>query len=630
MKQLKVLLAVISLILWVNFAASAQDVSDLKPAQEIEAIPQNDTLMPFIEGVVISYMREHDVPGVSLSIVRGGNVLYTGGYGRYDEDNSPVTKDTLFRMGSVSKTFSWTALMMLVDGEKVDLDADINTYLKDLQIPEAFDTPITVRDLVSHRTGFEDSFRLFTGTDDDPILNLKNLKRDMPLRVQPPGQRGSYSNYGSILASKIVEDVSGVPYQEFVRTRILDPLDMNDTFLVAPGKLPDRLNFSKSFNGSKTDSYMQGNPYSPIGFMTSTSADMAQWMLVHLGGGELDGLKLMTKAGHAKMRERAYPDRASAPGMLHGFMEDEYRGVKMYGHGGAIDNFRSSMNLIPELDIGIYISINSAPNRSLVSDLVHNVIDHAKGHEVAVLPEVDKNADLSAYTGTYLSNRRNWSTLVAAGRIGTESKVSTKDGLLTITANGKSRRYRPVPGTSDLFLARNGERILFTRDDDGVVRSYAGTYNQSSERVGFFDQSNFIYLAFALMTWFSLTTVIGAWRQQGRQVVQTKSGRRLGIFDFLSAVLIFSALASLIYFVSDTANAGADRFPTWPFFSAQLVRFMYSVVVVLAIPLLISLYWCWRKTGWSIWRKMHHTVFALAVILGALAALKFNLAFSSL
>jgi CubicO group peptidase (beta-lactamase class C family) len=196
----------------------------------------------FVDGAVQTLAREHGLPAITVSIVKDDAVWLAKAYGMADlaAARPASAESTLFRIGSVSKTFVWTAVMMLVERGKLDLKADVNTYLKQVRIDEAFGQPVTLRDLMHHRAGFEDTLRLFAVGDADTRSLNDLLVAQQPRRVFAPGTRTSYSNWGAALAAQIVEDVAGVPYADFLRREILDPLGMRNTDWTPPSRISRR------------------------------------------------------------------------------------------------------------------------------------------------------------------------------------------------------------------------------------------------------------------------------------------------------------------------------------------------------------------------------------------------------
>src|SRR6266436_3652762 len=187
----------------------------------------------FLDALIPSQLQNRNIAGAVVSVVKDGNVLFQKGYGYADvEAKRPVLPDqTLFRPGSISKLFTATAVMQLVEQGKLDLDRDVNDYL-DFPIPKTYPEPVTLRQLLTHTGGFEETLKnLFVAHESDIKLLRTYLVNEMPARIFPPGKIPSYSNYGFTLAGYIVERVSGEKFEHYITNHILQPLRMtNSTF----------------------------------------------------------------------------------------------------------------------------------------------------------------------------------------------------------------------------------------------------------------------------------------------------------------------------------------------------------------------------------------------------------------
>ncbi|MBA4183064.1 MAG: beta-lactamase family protein [Acidobacteria bacterium] len=181
----------------------------------------------FLDGIVPLQLEQQDIAGATVAIVKDGKILFAKGYGYADVKNKkPVSaEETLFRPGSVSKLFTWTAVMQLAEQGKLDLDRDVNEYL-DFKIPEAFGQPITLKNILTHTAGFEEQLKDFFAADKtNPNLG-EYVKTHLPKRIFPSGTTPAYSNYATTLAGYIVERVSGQPFTEYVEQHIFKPLGM--------------------------------------------------------------------------------------------------------------------------------------------------------------------------------------------------------------------------------------------------------------------------------------------------------------------------------------------------------------------------------------------------------------------
>src|SRR5512132_648905 len=195
----------------------------------------------FLDALIPSQLRNRNIAGAVVSVVKDGQVLFQKGYGYADvEEKKPVLPDqTLFRPGSISKLFTATAVMQLVEQGKLDLDRDVNDYL-DFPIPKTYPEPVTLRQLLTHTGGFEETLKnLFVAHESDIKPLRTYLVNEMPARIFPPGKIPSYSNYGFTLAGYIVERVSGEKFERYIENHILKPLGMNNSTFDQP--LPPQL-----------------------------------------------------------------------------------------------------------------------------------------------------------------------------------------------------------------------------------------------------------------------------------------------------------------------------------------------------------------------------------------------------
>lgn len=630
-------------------AANAQEPPDPAPTTPVDTVEltafeptrEEAKLEAYVDGVVAAHMREHGTPGVTVSVVQNGKLLFAKGYGVADAagTRSVAGDATMFRIGSVSKTFIWTSVMMLYERGLIDLDEDVNAYLEGVRIPDAFGAPVTMNHLMAHRAGFEDTLGVFTIRDGDDISLTDALNEHMPKRIYPPGARTSYSNWGSALAAKIVEDVSGVSYEEFLTKEIFEPLAMSKTTLKGPSETPEALKPRLAEgvelkNGVyKTADYMQIGPFAPAGAMASTAEDMAHWMLLHLDGGANESARLLKAETHAEMLSRAFSDRTAGADLMHGFMAQPYRGVETYGHGGATSAFYTNMVLVPELQVGIFISQNAATDRTLVTDLPKLVIDYLRPDAMAPRSGmgIAHLKDATAYAGQYLANRRSFSKFEKLFSLSDSYSVSsTGNGALVVAHAGDAHLYEPVPGVADTFENRFGSRIVFGRNDAGKVAYLSdGSGVHSYDRPGPFDNGSFLNASLGAVVLFSLTTLAGAWRRQGRPHGHKSIGVWLNRGDVVISglVLFFAGLLAAMSIALSSASASVML--DYPPLTITLMRSIGFALFAAAIVLVVSAPFAWMRSGWSIWRKAHHSAFVASLALFAVMLVAWRVIFSA-
>ena len=312
----------------------------------------------WLDGFVPYSLQRDSIAGAVVVVVKDGKVLTERGFGYADvAARKPVDPiNTLFRPGSISKLFTWTAVMQLVEQGKINLDADVNTYI-DFKIPPYQGRPITMRDLMRHTPGFGDVFKDgIRSTGAVPPLSVV-LRRMLPPRIFPAGTTPAYSNYGATLAGYIVQRVSGVPFDIYVQRNIFQPLGMSRSTFSQP--LPSTLSPFMA-RGYQTN-LDEAQPFElvsvpPAGGATVSGDDMAKFMIADLNQGA--GLMKPETA-----EQLFAPNTVILPGlnrMALGYYEQQVNGLSAIGHGGDLKYFHSYLWLIPSQKIGVFFSMNSA------------------------------------------------------------------------------------------------------------------------------------------------------------------------------------------------------------------------------------------------------------------------------
>ena len=599
-------------------------------AIEILSSGQRAELQSYVKGVVNSLRREHSLAALTLSVVKDDALWLEQGFGQSGLAASrPVVADqSLFRIGSVSKTFIWTAVMMLVERGQLDLDADVNSYLKNVRVAEAFGVPVTMRQLMHHRAGFEDSMRLYAVADDDPRSLAELLSEHQPKRVYPPGLRTSYSNWGAALAAQVVEDVSGKPYGEFLQGEILDPLGMTATTWTAPGKLNAiqrqalATGYKRDSGGLDVQGYMQLGAYWPAGGIASTATDMARWMRFHLNGGELEGTRLMSADTHAAMWTRAYDDRAAAADVAHGFQDRPYHGLRLLGHGGGTAAFLTQMVLVPELKLGVFLSQNGTYTRTTITQLPELIIDLINGggdYTPALAVEPGDAGTLAEVGGSYLQNRRVFSSFAAIMALdgGASISVRTADVLL-LQSGDKSTQYRRVDQERDVFESADAGRIAFIREGGRVVALADSSGVHTLEKVGVLGAPNTLFIAVGASLLLALTCLLGFWWRLGRGAAhgQGMAAGFAATIQLLSALCMLGFAVLVAMMVADLADFDLSTLAgNYPSQSMWHVHYAGWAVAGAGAAMLLALIPAWRATGWSWWRRLNFTAFALVLAL---------------
>ena len=325
----------------------------------------------FLDDLLAQEIEENHIAGAAVSVVKDGKLFFAKGYGYADLENKiPVDAEhTIFRIGSVTKLFTWTAVMQLVEQGKLDLDADVNTYL-DFRIPDTYPQPITLRHLMTHTAGFEDlHVEMVILKEEDMIPQREWLVSHIPARVRPPGEVAAYSNFGAALAGYIVARVSGQSYSQYVQEHILNPLGMKSS--TAQWPMPSALSARVSVGYMYDNGAFQVFPrlinhvdLFPIGIMGATATDMARFMIAHLQNGHYsDGnipkARILEEATAQQMHNTLYTPDPRILGTTYGFFDFKDNGQRTIGHSGTAEPMQSLLLLLPDQNLGVFVAYNS-------------------------------------------------------------------------------------------------------------------------------------------------------------------------------------------------------------------------------------------------------------------------------
>ena len=465
----------------------------------------------FVDGVVGPLMKNNNSPSGTVAIMRGGEMLLAKGYGYedIDEQTPAVAERTLFRPGSVSKLFTWVAVMQQVEQGKLDLDADVNTYLETFQIKEAFGEPITLRHIMTHTPGFEEGGMgyLIISDPERSYPLAEAMARFQPKRVNPPGAQTSYSNYGTALAGLIVANVSGLSFNDAIEQKIFQPLGMSSSSFVEP--LPAHLDERMATSYSPEGGHFVEKPFEiiasfgPAGALSSTSTDMVRFAQAILNGGELDGNRILEEATVEEMLTRNFSHDDRLMGMALGFYESDYNGFRVLGHGGDTAWFHSELGIDQENDLVFFASFGGPGGGTVRSSLFPAFYDEFFPREEAPpAPPEGFQERAGRYAGTYSFWRSNFSTIEKALGLTTAIQVAgTADDTLAISFAGATKQYAEVednlfrelsPGLG-LGGGLSPRLLAFQENDAGAVTGFVidGLPFMSLRKLAFYETPNF-------------------------------------------------------------------------------------------------------------------------------------------
>ena len=415
------LLASLSLLTACGSTSSSGSLPPREPPSGEHQLTAED-VNAWLDGKLPDALKNGDIPGAVVTVVKDGQVVTTRGYGWADAGASggqPVAVDpqtSLFRVASISKIPTSIAAMQLVEQRKVDLDADISAYL-DFEIERRFDEPLTLRHLLTHSAGFEESMRIAQNETDLEAY----VKTNPPVQVFAPGTTPGYSNYGMALAGYIVQRVSGQPFETYVREHVLEPAGMTTSTYEQPlpAGLAGSLGPGYTSTGEKIPFELMGD--FPAGSLTVSAPDFAAFMNAQLSRSpKLLREKTWEQMWSPGLGEDKLGNRAKAGEMGLGYFDLSRHGRRVVGHGGDIQGWHSQFELYPEEKTGIFISYNGDGNGSdssnnLREDLAQGFADrYFPGETVKASGSKDSADRARQVAGSYMPSRTSWTTFLSA------------------------------------------------------------------------------------------------------------------------------------------------------------------------------------------------------------------------
>lgn len=580
----------------------------------------------FVDGIMAVHLPANKIAGAAVSVVLDGKVFFAKGYGWADvEKRIPVSAETtLFRPGSVSKLFTWTAVFQLYEQGRLDLDADINTYL-DFEIPNTYPGKITLRNLMSHTPGFEDVVIGISVRKPESLKPLGEfLSKHLPKRMMPPGWHTAYSNYGTALAGYIVERVAGIPFESYIEEYIFKPLGMTHSTFRQP--LPE--NLSGDMSGGYT--YRKGRFFkekfelisgmTPAGSLSASALDMAVFMISHLNMGLYGDFRILEEDTARLMQSRLFSHHPDIEGNAHGFWEYNINGLRTIGHGGDTMLFHSLLGLVPSRKVGFFISYNSVGggggSRDQFFKAVMNRYFPGPAAE-SIEPPEDFKKRAGRYTGIFTSNRRISSTFIKLMKLFQTIRINSDgDGVLLTSGSGGERRW--IEREPLVFQEYDGQdHLVFQEDDKGrISHVFIGRLPYFGfDKMKWYETprfSIFVLLFCSLMFLSVLSWPFGAVRRRicGLEKQPMKRGEKMARWvagGFAALNILF-----LLYFVMVNSNPSGLVFGI-PL-AIKIFLFLPLIAGILVVASVVFLIYILFRGFFTTCGRLHYLILILAGI----------------
>jgi CubicO group peptidase (beta-lactamase class C family) len=580
-------------------------------------------LEAFVDGIMAAQLKDKHIAGATIAFVVDNKPFLAKGYGYADvETRRPVDPATsMFRIGSVSKLFTWTAVMRLAQEGKVDLDADVNKYLKGVQIPATYSEPVTLKHLMAHTPGFEDHvIGLFGRSTDDlgPLGEI--LAKRLPARVRKPGELASYSNHGTAIAGLVVQEVSGMPWEDYIEQTILQPLGMQHTTVRQPAeeKLPPEM--SKGYDYSRGKFVKQGFEYvppAPAGSMSASAGDMAKFLIMHLQDGSYEDHQILSAESARQMHGLLFTHDPRIEGMAYGFMRQRYGDELIVEHGGDTDAFHSFFVMVPERRFGFFVSYNTTTAGSARNTLLHALMDRyfPPSAEAPAKLTTDFASRAKLYPGKYGAIRHSYTTLAKIGALFSVAEASVDDDQLVLAFNGGDLTVRFVEVEPRLFREVDGQRMVAFADDGESPSQhlYLSGAPVAWERLKWYQTPGFTLGLLVVCVAVFLSAVVG-WpvaafigRHHDPLVPRTAGSKFASWLGWLTCV---AALAILGLSMIPFADSQQIAYGLPPLLTALLMS--TPVLAVLVAGVLVCTLVAWLRGYWRVSARWHYTSVLIA------------------
>jgi CubicO group peptidase (beta-lactamase class C family) len=588
-------------------------------------------LSAFLDGLIPQQLEKGDIAGAVIAVVKDGKVFFEKGYGYADvEKKTPVSpQDTLFRPGSISKTFTWTAVMQQVEQGKLNLDADVNQYL-DFKIPATFGKPTTLRDIMTHRSGLEETIKdLFVGEEKELTPISRYLPSHLPQQIFAPGTIPAYSNYATTVAAYAVQRVSGQDFNDYLDEHFFKPLNMTRATFRQPLAESLKPFMSNGYDlGSGKPKHFEWVEVAPAGSLSASAESMAHWMIMHLQNGRYGDAQILKLETAVQMHARQEGWPAGMNAMCLGFYEQNLNGHRVISHGGDTELFHSDLFLILDSNVGLFVSYNSAgrpEHGDSRGDLYIKFMDRyfpAPPANETVLATAKEDAQSVA--GPYKVSRRFETNILALTTVLGEAKIvaDPKDNTIYLDGflkkeNGQPRHFQEIGPM--LFKSVDGpEKMAFVKDSSGRRTCYIDYPFMVFQEVGSaLDKQAFNYLVMGLgigvvvltILFWPVSAILRKHYKQSLPLDQTaRKWRRwakiaciIDLLYLLGFLWVFTLLQKL------ELGSGGD-------FKLHLLQVLGLLGGIGALLTVIAAIKSWTDSSQWVWYKIWNTLLAVGCV----------------
>ncbi|USB33571.1 serine hydrolase [Paenibacillus sp. YPG26] len=540
---------VVSLV-GVPVAAHAETAGPVPVAQAVSAKGPVDPaeVAAFADRFFARPEIAEQLTGAIAVIVKGDQIMLNKGYGYANiEMKKPIdTKTTLFRMASITKSITSTAVMQLAEKGKLDIHKDISAYMPDIPLKNETGTPVTAAHLMSHTTGFDftDSVARVNPQKDGTIQLGDFIRGNAPSVIRKPGEAYRYDNIAFTMQGYIVQNITGEPFEEYLDKHIFKPLNMTHTSMKMTPEVTSNLATGYDQKRKPHPVYPNVPTIAPEGGMFSNGSDMANYIIAMLNGGKLGETRILEEKTVKEMQAVHYSAATDVPIASYGFesfMHAKHNGQLVIGKGGDLDGYHSWMWLLPDQKVGGLILTTSDATASVRDRFFAAFMDHYYPKQEA--PKTYQNAakaELARFEGIYRGLR---TPLLF-------SKVTAEEGHLTVQDGTGTHTLRQISPLR--FEDEKGVPAAFKEAaDGGIAYLYYTSPDSMSEKLPAPDKYGDVPDSHTYADYIYQLRALGAFNDKGQTSFGPKQTISRG--EFVSALARLAGLQA-----SQTASAFAD------------------------------------------------------------------------
>ena len=472
-------------------------------------------LESFLDPILTSYFYKAHIPGAIFLLVKDGKIFFSKGYGYANlEKHIPAGSDTVWRVVSLSKSVTAISVFQLVERGQLNLDEDVNQYLKGFKLPATFPQPVTVRELLNHTAGFDsdvDNFNTQTESATEPVSLDQFLQAHPPARILPPGKEFLYSNAAYDVAGALVEAISGETFANEVDSKLFQPLGMDHSSFQQPP--PASAYLAQGYKRLRGKIQPIAFPLyldPPSRALTTSASDMGRLMLTLLNGGELGTSQVLSPESLRTILSTSYTYGPDMAGSAYGFESIPWGGLKIFSKSGSGIGASSHLVLIPGANLGYFLAYNVEDDRTFRSVLLDRFLEHYFGRAMKTVQRNKMGSgSFEGLTGTYRSTSYSHTTAAKWLRISwtDQPRIALHDGILMVQ-NGFHRTEKElIPVAPQVFatVGTNSDYVFVEGSNGQSVRLINNLFVY--EKVAWYDSDTlhfriliFFFIIFALGT----------------------------------------------------------------------------------------------------------------------------------